>query len=78
MQYLLSRRRILSACAAFLPRSGAAAEQKKSKTRVAYQNRPNGISNCATCSFFQAPKSCVLVEGAVSPNGWCKLYSAVD
>jgi hypothetical protein len=78
MQYRVTRRGILSACPAFLPRLGAAAEWKKSKTQVAYQNQPKGISSCATCSFFQTPKSCALVDGAVSPNGWCNLYAAVD
>jgi hypothetical protein len=78
MQHRLTRRCILGACAGFLPRAGAAAPQKKPKMQVAYQNRPKGINSCATCSFFQAPKSCTLVEGEVSPNGWCKLYAAVD
>jgi hypothetical protein len=74
----LTRRGIFGACASFFPWVGAAAAQKKPKTQVAYQNRPKGISSCATCSFFQAPKSCALVEGVVSPNGWCKLYAALD
>jgi hypothetical protein len=78
MQHRLTRRGILCACAGFLPRAGAAAARKKTQMQVAYQNRPKGISSCASCSFFQAPKSCALVEGAVSPNGWCKLYAAVD
>ena len=78
MQYWLTRRGVLGACAGFLPRVVAAAVRKKPKAQVAYQNRPKGISNCATCSFFKAPKSCALVEGEVSPNGWCKLYAAVD
>ena len=78
MQHRLTRRGILGACAGFLPLAGAAAAAKKPKLQVAYQNRPQGINSCATCSFFQAPKSCTLVEGEVSPNGWCKLYAAVD
>lgn len=78
MQHRLTRRCILGACARLLPVAGAAASQKKSKLQVAYRNRPKGMNSCATCSFFQAPKSCTLVEGEVSPNGWCKLYAAVD
>jgi hypothetical protein len=61
-----------------LPRASIAAVRKKSKLQVAYQDQPKGISSCATCSFFQAPKACTLVEGVVSPNGWCILYAAVD
>jgi hypothetical protein len=78
MRHRLTRRSILVICAGLLPRAGAAAARKKSKAQVAYQNQPKGISSCATCSFFQAPHSCPLVEGAVMPNGWCKLYAAVD
>ena len=78
MQHRLTRRGILAACAAFPQRAGAAGAAKKPKMQVAYQNRPKGINSCATCSFFQAPNSCTLVEGEVSPNGWCKLYAAVD
>ena len=78
MQRRLTRRGVLGACAGFLPQAGAAATRKKSKAQVAYQNRPRGIGSCATCCFFQAPHSCAVVEGAVSPNGWCNLYAAVD
>jgi hypothetical protein len=78
MQRQLTRRNIFGACVALLPKAGAAAVPKKSKTQVSYQNRPKGISRCASCSFFQAPNYCPLVEGAVTPNGWCNLYAAVD
>jgi len=70
-------RRSLFAAGATLASFGAAAK-KSSKKDAAYRGRPNGISSCATCSFFQAPKSCAVVEGAVSPHGWCNLYVIAD
>jgi hypothetical protein len=33
---------------------------------------------CATCSLFVEPRSCKVVEGDVSPNGWCKAYAMAD
>jgi hypothetical protein len=33
---------------------------------------------CATCTLFAAPRSCKVVEGDISPNGWCKSYAMAD
>jgi hypothetical protein len=30
------------------------------------------------CTFFEAPKSCKVVEGDISRDGWCKVFAAVD
>jgi hypothetical protein len=35
---------------------------------------PQGCERCDNCSQFQAPSSCKVVEGDVSPAGWCKVY----
>jgi high potential iron-sulfur protein len=78
MQHFLTRRGILIVCMGFVSRADGAAMQKRSKVEVAYRGRPAGIASCASCSFFQAPKSCAVVEGVVSRNGWCKLYAPVD
>lgn len=47
---------------------------KMSKAVAAYQDQPKGDQNCANCSLFVAPASCGVVEGTISPSGWCKLY----
>ena len=40
-----------------------------------YQDKPNDKQMCSSCTHFQAPSSCQVVEGTISPQGWCRLYS---
>jgi hypothetical protein len=42
---------------------------------VQYQDQPKNGQVCATCTHFVAPSGCVLVEGTISPGGWCSLYA---
>jgi hypothetical protein len=56
----------------------ARAQQKMSKQAAEYQDTPKGILMCATCSLFQPPQSCKVVEGDVRPEGWCKAFDLVD
>jgi hypothetical protein len=49
-----------------------------SKQEAEYQDSPKDIRMCATCSLFVLPKSCKVVEGDVSPSGWCKAYAMAD
>lgn len=57
------------------------AQAKTSKAAVKYQNHPKGSAKCSTCKFFVAGKSktamgtCKIVDGAISPNGWCTAYT---
>ena len=55
-----------------------AANEKLSKQQAEYQDSPKGIQMCATCTLFEAPHSCKVVEGDVSPSGWCKAYAMAD
>jgi hypothetical protein len=58
------------ACAgAFAARNAHA--QKASKEALKYQDKPNGDQKCSNCMQFEPPGSCKLVEGAISPNGYC-------
>ncbi len=41
-----------------------------------YQTTPKGNQSCANCSHFQPPASCGLVQGPISPKGWCMFYAA--
>jgi hypothetical protein len=43
-----------------------------------YQDSPKGIQMCATCTLFEVPRSCKVVEGDISPNGWCRDYAMAD
>jgi hypothetical protein len=52
-----------------------AQEGKTSKEIAKYQEQPKDGHSCAICQFFHAPHTCQLVEGDVSPNGWCSYWS---
>jgi hypothetical protein len=51
-------------------------EQKRlTQAAARYQDHPKGNESCASCPYFVLPKSCVLVEGNISANGWCPIYT---
>jgi hypothetical protein len=51
-----------------------AAASKMSQTAVSYQTSPNGDHRCGTCKQFVAPNACKIVDGAISPRGWCRIW----
>lgn len=53
----------------------AEAQQKVSKQTAKYQDQPKNGQQCSTCNFFRPPKACQLVDGDISPNGWCAFYA---
>lgn len=57
-------------------RTGAA--EKMSKQEAEYQDSPKDIRMCGTCTFFEPPRLCRVVEGDVSPSGWCKAFALAD
>jgi hypothetical protein len=57
------------------PSSSTIAAPKISKTAVAYQDHPNGDKRCDKCLQFQAPDACKMVEGPISPQGSCRIFS---
>jgi hypothetical protein len=72
---------VLSSAAAgftFGTLSKALASDKMTREQAEYQDTPKGISMCATCTLFEPPKSCKVVEGDVSPDGWCKAFALAD
>jgi hypothetical protein len=79
-----SRRRLLQAAIvvggtallARAPESGAqqkpkATLKKRSKEAVGYRDEPYEGRSCGRCVLYVGYGECVLVEGEVSPNGWC-------
>ena len=52
----------------------AEAEIKISQKAVAYQDHPDGEKRCDKCTHFQPPNGCKVVDGAVNPQGYCKLF----
>ena len=61
--------------AAVLVGASSPAQAKMTQAAAAYQDKPKGDAICASCSFFRTPSACLLVDGTISPNGWCKFYS---
>ena len=52
-----------------------AAANKVKKEAVQYQEQAKGEQNCSLCLHFQPESSsCKLVEGQISPDGWCILW----
>ncbi len=55
---------------------------KGSQAQYKYQSKPNGSKKCSNCTFYIAGKSstangsCKIVDGTISPNGYCIAYSA--
>jgi anaerobic selenocysteine-containing dehydrogenase len=82
-QAKLSRRSILRGAVLLASGTLAAAviqvkpayAQKAAKEATKYQDSPKDGQKCSDCAFFQAPSSCSVVDGTISPNGWCMLYS---
>ena len=56
----------------------ACAREKMTKQQAEYQDTPKDIRMCATCTLFEPPKSCQVVEGDVSPEGWCNAFALAD
>ncbi len=49
---------------------------KMSQASVQYQTQPKGAQKCGGCLHFIAESnSCKLVEGQISPDGWCSLWA---
>lgn len=80
-----SRRTTIQAVAiAFLGVSALAgrarAQAKASKKAMQYQDQPKNGQQCSTCMQFvpgskpDAAGTCKVVDGAISPKGWCVAY----
>lgn len=65
----------LALLAAALDSRAAEAQQKVAKSMVQYQDSPKGGHQCSGCSNFMAPSSCKVVEGTISPHGWCSIWT---
>jgi anaerobic selenocysteine-containing dehydrogenase len=82
-QQRLSRRKFLGAAAAgaSVIALGAGAQdkpqpglRKRSREQVRYQNEPYLGRTCSRCVLYQGDGICVILDGAVSPNGWCNQW----
>jgi len=48
---------------------------RQSKKEARYQSRPKGRERCAGCVHFVGPNGCEIVEGRISPRGWCQNFA---
>jgi hypothetical protein len=74
----ISRRTVLIAAGAapVLALMSGAAEAKMAQAAVKYQADPKDGHQCDGCTFFIVPNSCKMVDGDISPTGWCALWTA--
>ncbi|MDE2183560.1 MAG: high-potential iron-sulfur protein [Alphaproteobacteria bacterium] len=56
------------------------AQAKVSQRASMYQDKPHAGLTCAKCARFVPGKgetdagSCLVVDGSISPQGWCAMY----
>ena len=73
---------LLPSLAALSFGSAAADGSKASQASMHYQASPNGDKQCSGCNFFipaadpSGNGSCKLVDGSISPHGYCIAFSA--
>jgi hypothetical protein len=75
---VLSRRLLLALAGGSGLTAGAQAPPRVSQAAAQYQDHPRGGLSCIGCTFFRRPRSCQVVEGDISPNGWCRLFDLPD
>lgn len=58
-------------CASLASTREAWAQAKAPKAAMKYQDQPNKDQKCSNCMQFEPPDSCKVVEGKISPDGYC-------
>lgn len=58
-----------------LAASAGAAIAKMAQKAAGYQDKAKNEQECSGCALFKSPDSCTLVEGPISPEGWCRFYA---
>jgi len=76
----ISRRYLFQHALALVSAAGALSTAAEAQTKapqklVAYESTPKEGHSCATCQYFQPPNACKVVEGPISPAGWCNLWA---
>ncbi|MGC1381886.1 MAG: high-potential iron-sulfur protein [Candidatus Baltobacteraceae bacterium] len=72
---------VLPALAGLVTAAASADGSKASQTAMRYQSSPNGDKHCSVCKFFvpgqdaNADGSCQVVDGSISPNGYCMAFA---
>lgn len=72
---------VLPALAGLFAGATAPALAKSSQAAAKYQKTPKGKAKCSNCALFIPGKTstamgtCKVVDGSISPNGWCQFYA---
>jgi hypothetical protein len=73
---------VLPALAGLLVAETATAQAKGSQAQFKYQKTPNNGHKCSGCTQYvpgsnaKANGTCKIVDGSISPNGWCIAWAA--
>lgn len=74
---------VLPALAGLLAGRASADAAKSSQASMQYQPTPKNGKHCSGCNFFipgdsaTANGTCKIVDGSISPNGWCIAFNAI-
>ncbi len=74
----IDRRTVLTAIVAAAPLLSVRAANggvKVSQAAVHYEATPRDGQECDACAHFAPPHACKLVDGVISPKGWCRLWA---
>ena len=52
----------------------AEVQEKMTQADAKYPGTPKRDQRCDGCMLFQPPNACKVVEGEISPSGWCELF----
>ena len=50
-------------------------QTKLTQAAAKYQDQPKDGKSCVNCPYFITPASCVVVDGPISPIGWCPIFT---
>lgn len=54
------------------------AQAKSTKEQAQYTETTDQGIYCKACAYFRPPHSCKIVDGEISPTGWCSLWDFED
>jgi High potential iron-sulfur protein len=49
--------------------------KKRSRESVGYRDFPFEKRSCAKCMLYAGDGECVIIDGKVSPDGWCNQWT---
>lgn len=83
LKRLLGSTLVLGAAPLLAVSDAWACDGTESKSATMYQSKPHGKMECSNCAQFcpgktaQAMGTCKVVEGSISPHGWCVEWKSV-